>query len=38
MPAANPEKFKVVKELPRREIVFALARKPETRPALLRRL
>ena len=28
MPAANPEKFKVVKELSRREIVFALARKP----------
>ena len=28
MPAANPEKFKVVKELSRRDIVFALARKP----------
>jgi len=30
MPAANPEKFKVVKELSRRDIVFALARKPHT--------
>ncbi len=30
MPAVNPEKFKVVKELSRREIVFALERKPHT--------
>jgi WD40 repeat protein len=30
MPAANPERFKVVKELSRRDIVFALARKPLT--------
>jgi WD40 repeat protein len=28
MPAANPEKIKVVKEVPRREAVFALARVP----------
>ena len=30
MPVVNPEKFKVVKELSRRDIVFALARKPDS--------
>ncbi len=30
MPAANPEKFKVVKELSRSDILFALARTPRT--------
>jgi WD40 repeat protein len=30
MPATNPEKFKVVKEVSRRDIVFAVARKPDT--------
>jgi WD40 repeat protein len=30
MPGANPEKFKLTKEVSRREIVFALARKPGT--------
>ena len=30
MAAANPEKFKLVKELSRRDIVFAVARKPHT--------
>jgi WD40 repeat protein len=30
MRAANPDKFKVIKELPRPDIAFALARKPKT--------
>jgi WD40 repeat protein len=30
MPSANPENFKVVKQLARPDIVFALARKPKT--------
>jgi WD40 repeat protein len=30
MPSVNPEKFKVVKDLARRDIVFALARRPHS--------